>query len=794
MAIVNGGPGNDFIHVAGDGRTPPSGFTDRPDATDGDDSIFSGGGSGIDHIYAGGGQNDIHFGADLTGEDIIQGGDGLDTLVLHGQTDVLFTATTLAGIDVIQALSYPVPEGLAGFHTITMHDANMAAGATLAVQASGLTQDISLFLNFAAETNAGRITVTGGAGSDLVTGRSWASGGANDYIDFSLGGADSAETGGRVYFGAAFDPADRVDGLGTGSVYLNGDYGPGLVLSATQFHDVASIHTGPEAFGGPGSDVSYHLVIDESLATADRGIAIVTSQQGPGTQALIDARGNLVGGVEVHGGQGNDTFLGGGGNDAFKFFGRGSDSFSGGGGDDTIVQYWQLTSDSVIGDTDLIDGGAGIDTLNVNGFYQFGLTLDGLKFADFEIVNVGADQFPNFGMSLTVWDAFLAAGETLTINARSLGTGSPLVVDASAERNGRVEVYGGRGADFVAGSRGNDRLEGGAGNDSLNGRAGRDRMEGGAGDDIYYVNDSGDQTIERSGGAASGIDTVYSTVSRTLGDNLEYLRLQGSAGRFGTGNALDNIIVGNSGSNRLRGEAGNDTLTGAAGDDELNGGTGTDSMSGGAGNDRYFIDRQSDRTVEDAADGGIDTVYSTVSRTLGDFIEHLRFQGPDDLNGNGNALANRLFGNAGANRLQGLAGNDDLFGKDGNDTLAGGEGNDTLTGGSNADVFRFAATNAGADRITDFQKGADRFQLSGGSFSKAVVAGADTILTHNGGTIRIEGVNTLTLAQWNALVIPGGENFVSALPFSAMTGPSDLYDTPAFSRCDPIPHGDWAYA
>jgi Ca2+-binding RTX toxin-like protein len=94
--------------------------------------------------------------------------------------------------------------------------------------------------------------------------------------------------------------------------------------------------------------------------------------------------------------------------------------------------------------------------------------------------------------------------------------------------------------------------------------------------------------------------------------------------------------------------------------------------------------------------------------------------------------------------FSGLSGSEAL---DGKDTLSCGTGYDTLTGGTNADVFLFAATDAGPDRITDFQKGTDRIQLSGGSFTSAQIMGADAILTHGGGTIRIECVNTLTLVQ-----------------------------------------------
>lgn len=74
--------------------------------------------------------------------------------------------------------------------------------------------------------------------------------------------------------------------------------------------------------------------------------------------------------------------------------------------------------------------------------------------------------------------------------------------------------------------------------------------------------------------------------------------------------------------------------------------------------------------------------------------------GADNLSGN--ALDNLIVGGAGNDRLSGLAGDD---------ILIAGTGSDVLTGGGGADVFVFRADGV-RDRITDYQPGVDRIDLS----------------------------------------------------------------------------------
>ncbi len=137
-------------------------------------------------------------------------------------------------------------------------------------------------------------------------------------------------------------------------------------------------------------------------------------------------------------------------------------------------------------------------------------------------------------------------------------------------------------------------LTGSDGANLLNGLGGADVMVGGLGNDVYFVDDPGDQVIENPG---EGTDAIFSTVSRMLEPNVETLVLQGTGNLSGDGNLFANKLYGN---------AGNNVLNGQSGADMLNGGAGHDTLIGGAGNDTFvFAAGQADGDiVVDFDDGG----------------------------------------------------------------------------------------------------------------------------------------------------------------------------------------------
>jgi Ca2+-binding RTX toxin-like protein len=293
-------------------------------------------------------------------------------------------------------------------------------------------------------------------------------------------------------------------------------------------------------------------------------------------------------------------------------------------------------------------------------------------------------------------------------------------------------------------------LSGGDGYDTLDGGAGADRLVGGADDDVYIVDDAGDEVVELDD---EGIDSVQSRVDRQLAANVENLKLLGTADLDGRGNGLANSIVGNKADNELFGFDGADGLYGDAGDDLLDGGAGIDRMSGGTGDDRYIVDDSLD-VVSESGNSGFDEVTASVSYTLSANVERLVLSGVADIDGTGGAGVNEVIGNSGANRLAGGWGDDVLRGGGGDDTLIFDSGLDSLWGGDGADRFVLNwVPNAAGDRIEDLQLG-DVIDLS--------AIDANGKLKGDQAFELIAGDFTGRGGELNATLIAGGSYKVSA--------------------------------
>lgn len=352
---------------------------------------------------------------------------------------------------------------------------------------------------------------------------------------------------------------------------------------------------------------------------------------------------------------GDDEILGSGGRDELFGF-TGEDTLRGGPGDDVLDGG---------ADDDLLDGGDGGDLMRGGG---------------------GDDRYHVNDRRDRVVER---SGEGYDIVDSELAFVLPDHVEALALL-GSADLAGtGNALDNV--------LIGNSGANRLDGRAGADAMSGLAGDDTYLVDHPDDTVIEEED---AGTDTVIATVSFTLPDAVENLVLAGRAAIDGTGNDLDNEIIGNAAANLL------------------DGGGGADRLRGGRGDDVYVLDSSADIVIEERG-GGTDTIRIDGDIALEDYenVENVELRGDGDHQAVGNALANRLTGNAGDNLLAGLLGNDLLAGGAGDDELLGGAGNDTLEGGAGDDRLR---GGSGRDRLTG-GTGADEFVVGDAARSVATI-------------------------------------------------------------------------
>ncbi|MCV9967755.1 family 16 glycosylhydrolase [Pararhizobium sp. BT-229] len=142
-------------------------------------------------------------------------------------------------------------------------------------------------------------------------------------------------------------------------------------------------------------------------------------------------------------------------------------------------------------------------------------------------------------------------------------------------------------------------------------------------------------------------------------------------------------------------------------------------------NDTFLVDA-ANTEIREQPGGGFDTVYATVSYTLPENVEKLRFSGPGALDATGNSGNNQLYGNGNTNTLSGLVGDDYLYGDAGNDTLLGGSGNDKLFGGNQNDLL---TGGLGADRL-DGEGGGDTFHFD--SIAESPYSARDTIIGFSG--------------------------------------------------------------
>jgi Ca2+-binding RTX toxin-like protein len=691
--------GDQIIELAGGGHdsvTASVNYTLPPEVEDGaltgaatqltgnaGDNVLDG--NALANVLIGGDGNDLLRGG--VGADQMIGGDGDDVYVVDNIGDSVIEVSG-EGRDRIEA---SITISIAAL----IHIEDITLTGTGAIDATGNGNDNVLI------GNSGANRLDGGGGSDLLIG-----GAGNDTYTINAGDSIVELTGGgidTVRSDGSFTLTEHLEHLvliGTGDYNATGN-AQANQLTGNSGNNRLDGGGGADIMAGGDGDDTYRIdhPSDRVIELPNQGNDTVET---PFTTSLANLPNveniTLIGGANVNatGNAGTNILIGNSGNNRLDG-GAGADLMIGGFGNDTYVvdnvldQIDESTGDGIdtvvssvsinlglmggvvenvilTGSANLnatgnaanntIIGNSGNNTLNGAGGNDF---IDGGGGADVMTGGSGDDTFVVDNAGDVVLESAGGGYDTIrTTRTLNLAAFAPEVERAILLGTAALNLTGNALDNDLIGNSGANRIDGGGGNDV---------MRGGAGNDSYIVDALGDSIVEFAGG---GVDSVSSSVSFALPDQVENLTHTGNGNINATGNALANRLTGNDGANRL------------------DGGAGADTMSGGGGNDTYVVDHVNDVIVE-AANGGIDTVLASISYSLATRpnLEHLSLLGAANLNATGNAGNNILTGNAGNNVLDGGAGAD---------TMNGGLGDDVYIVDNSAD-FVSEINGGGIDLI-----------------------------------------------------------------------------------------------
>ena len=455
---------------------------------------------------------------------------------------------------------------------------------------------------------------------------------------------------------------------------------------------------------GGGSPTVANTTLIRVFGVGDNDVISLNETNGALPRAnLFGAAGNdvLTGGAgadQLFGQAGDDTLLGKGGTDLL-FGGGENDTLTGGDADDQA--FGQSDNDRMIwnpgDDTDLNEGGGGVDTVEVNGgngAEQFAATANGMR-VRFDRVNPAP-----FAIDI-------GTSENLVVNAN--GGDDSFSATGDLATLIKITVDGGAGNDTLLGSNGVDLLLGGDGNDFADGNQGSDVALLGAGDDRFQWDPGdGSDTVEGQDGtdtmlfngsnagelfeaSANGARLLFTrnvgNITMDLND-VEGIDLNALGG-------ADTITVNDlSGTDavELNGDLAG-TLGGTAGDGQpdnviVNGTNGDDVLVVAGDQSRVSLTGLAARVNIAGAEAANDRL--TVNALAGDDVE--------DASGvAAGAIQLTLSGGDGDDVLLGGEGNDTLLGGPDDDVLIGGPGNDILDGGAGDNVV---IDSFGANAVT----------------------------------------------------------------------------------------------
>jgi len=326
-----------------------------------------------------------------------------------------------------------------------------------------------------------------------------------------------------------------------GRAEIRGGRGDDVILAGTQ-NVVVNAQGAPgndTLVAGTGGDFTYYGSNGADLFIDNAGGGGV-NRTGNGNDSLYGGRGddnylesgggndylNAGEGDDDHrtaGGGGNDTIIGGYGQDILW---GGNWNNYGGSGNDVFVFYDPLESESASADR-ILDFNEGNDVIEVHGFTGIGAGMTELSITLYNATQFGfpgqnwtdiESNDPDIDFKITIKEHItFTDGVNLVFNSGELGTSAADTLDYSLNLTDTF-AFGLQGSDTITGGSGNDSLFGGHDGDDISGGAGDDSLSGGYANDTL-TGGAGTDTLE----GGSGVDTFVFTASDSTAANTDVI-------------------------------------------------------------------------------------------------------------------------------------------------------------------------------------------------------------------------------------------------------------------------------
>src|SRR5262245_15127401 len=504
-------------------------------------------------------------------------------------------------------------------------------------------------------------------------------------------------------FGDALNNTITVSRDAAGKLLVNG--GTVAVLGGTATVANTALM---QVFGQGGNDI---ITLSEVNGALPRGLLFGDA----GNDTITGGSGN----DQIFGQSGNDTLLGKGGFD-FLFGGTDNDTLTGGDADDQV--FGESGNDRMIwnpgDDTDLNEGGDGVDTVEVNGGNGdeiFTVTANGTR--------VRFDRLNPAPFSIDI-----GTSENLVVNMN--GGNDSFSATGNLATLIQITVDGGAGNDTILGGNGNDKLLGGDGNDFIDGNQGADVARMGAGDDVFQWDPGdGSDTVE----GQDGTDRMLFNGSA----NAEKFEASANGGRVRFTRDLGNIVMdlndveaidlntlGNTDTVTINNLAGTDVVeininqAGTIGGTAGNGAADVVIVNGTSGNDAIQV---AGAGTSVSVLGLAARVNITNAEAANDSLVISALGGDDTVSATAlpaDVIKLTIDGGVGNDTLLGSQGTDMLLGRDGNDFIDGNRGNDVAQMGAGDDVFQWDPGD-GSDTI-EGQDGIDKMVFNGANIAEQI--------------------------------------------------------------------------